>query len=237
MAGPVIITRAEPGNAQTASRLATAGMPYICAPMLVLEPTGQDLPDLGSVQGLLFTSANGVRAFCDVSDRRDLMVWCVGPATLAEAQERGFSGCENGDGDGEDLARLVLEKADPEAGGFVHIANEAAAGKLAERLRNGGHEVRFAPLYRANPVPSVSKLVLDELEMGGPCAVLVHSAKGARAFAAHMAGMDLHRHILVAVSEAAAAPLAGAGFGHVAIAERPNEDHLLAALFTAYSTL
>jgi len=153
LAGPVIITRAEPGNRQTAARLEREGIGHICAPMLTLVASGEKLPSLEGVQGLLLTSANGVRTFCEASTRRDLTAWCVGPATLEAATKAGFARTEHGDGNAADLAALVMEKADKEAGRFVHVANAAAAGKLVNTLRAGGFDVEFAPLYRGQVQP------------------------------------------------------------------------------------
>ena len=115
--------------------------------MLALTPTGAALAPLEGVQGLLFTSANGVRAFCEASARRDLTAWCVGPATLKAAQLAGFTTCEHGDGNSEDLADLVIAKARADAGKLIHVANAAAAGQLAQRLGGAGFGVEFAPLY------------------------------------------------------------------------------------------
>lgn len=236
-AGPVIITRAAPGNHETAARLAAAHIPYIEAPMLTLRPTGADLPALGGVQGVLFTSANGVRAFCDVSARRDLTAWCVGPATLTAAQLAGFDACEHGDGNADDLAALIIAKADRQAGRLVHVANAAAAGQLAARLRGAGFGVDFAPLYEAVPAEVLPEAAGAALLQAAPCVILVHSAKGAAAFAGLVDELDLARHIGVAVSDAAAVPLASSGLAHMACAARPNETALLEVLFRTYSTL
>lgn len=237
MAGPVIITRAEPGNSETANRIAEAGIPYICAPMLSIEPTGIALPSLDQVQGLLFTSANGVRAFCSGSIRRDLTAWCVGPATLAAAELAGFTKVQHADGNSEDLARLVVATARKDAGALLHVANEAAAGRLAGDLSQAGFEIMFASLYRAVPAEVLQFDVRDALMGKAPCAVLIHSAKGAAAFAKLTADIVCSTHIGVAVSEAAGKPLSSGQLGKVVWADRPNEAALLAALFRAYSTL
>jgi len=237
VAGPVIITRAEPGNSQTAARLAEAGLPYICAPMLAIEPTGERLPSLGDVQGLLFTSANGVRAFCAASQARSQTAWCVGPATLAAARDAGFMRLEHADGNADDLARLVIDKAAPHEGALVHVANAAAVGKLAARLSGAGFEVEFAPIYAARPLKTTPVGLSDALESVEPCVLLVHSAKGAAAFAGVIGEVDLSGHCLVVVSEAAAGPLAAHKFGKTYLAKRPNEAALMQALFRAYSTL
>ncbi len=237
MAGPVIITRAEPGNRQTAARLDEAGLPFIRAPMLTIVPTGESLPSLKRVQGLLFTSANGVRAFCSVSQRRDLTAWCVGPATLAAAQAAGFANCQHGDGNSDDLGDLVIARARPEDGHLLHVANRAAAGQLAVRLKAARFEVAFAPLYAAEPREKLPIEVEKTLLGKESCVVLVHSAKGAGAFATASAELDMAQHILVAVSQAASAPLCQRGFARVLTADRPNEVALMAVLFSAYSTL
>lgn len=236
-AGPVIITRAEPGNRQTASRVAAQGLAYLSAPMLVLEATDAVLPNLEPAQGLVFTSANGVRAFARASTRRDLTAWCVGPATLEAARGTGFTALRHGDGNAEDLAGLIEADASPEKGELVHVANEAAAGRLSERLRASGFAVKFAPLYRAVSATRLPDNVVEALNKAAPARVLIHSAKGAEAFIGCQPECRLERHILVAVSHAAAAPLAGSGFARTYIAERPNEDALLHALFSTYSSL
>lgn len=237
MAGPVIITRAEPGNSETYARLAAAQIPALKCPMLSLVPTGHALPDMTSVQGLLFTSANGVRVFADVSGDRRLKAWCVGPATFAAARAAGFTDLENADGNSDDLAELVMGSCDPGAGRLVHVANSAAAGQLADRLRRAGFEIVFAPLYEARPTEQLPAEVIQALRSEDAASVLVHSAKGASAFAGCLTGLTMARHSLVAVSGAAAGPLLKAGFRETVIAERPNEDALLTALITTYSTL
>lgn len=237
MTRPVIITRAEPGQSETAERVAAEGLHVLAAPMLRLARTEAGLPGLERVQGLVFTSANGVRFFCDVSTRRDLTAWCVGPATLASAQAAGFAHCEHADGDAAALAALIVERAVPGAGELVHIANAAAVGELVARLEAAGFAARFAPLYEAIAAGGLPEEVSGTLRSGEPCAVLVHSAKGAEAFAALAGGFDFAPHCLVAISKAASGPLAGLGFGRTVIAPRPNETALLDALFKTCSTL
>ena len=236
-AGPVIITRAEPGNGQTVARVAARGLNYVAAPMLTLESTEALLPDLGAVQGLIFTSANGVRAFAAASARRDVTAWCVGPATMAAAGEAGFTDLHDANGNAEDLRVMIEAEATPERGALVHVANEAAAGRLAEGLRASGFTVLFAPLYRAAPATHLPDGAVTALTGPVPARVLIHSAKGAEAFRACLPQARLSTHILVAVSQAAAAPLSETGFAETHIAERPNEDALLRALFSTYSSL
>lgn len=237
MARAIIVTRSEPGAGETAYRLAALGFMPVLSPMLRLQTTGESLPELGGVQGLIFTSANGVRFFCDQSDRRDLVAWCVGPATCDAAVHAGFANCRNADGDGAGLADHVAAHSSPQVGRFVHIANAAARGDVAARLRTAGFEVVFARIYEAVAADALPPSVHAALAGDQASILLVHSAKGAAALAALVRDIDLSRHGLAAISLAAARPLAGRRFAAVAIANAPNEDALVAELLRLDATL
>ena len=111
----------------------------------VFEVVAQDDAeiDLCGIQALLFTSANGVRAFCSaLSDKRpaDLLlpVFAVGDASARTAAECGFSRIESADGDVTDLTDLVTARLDPAAGGLFHAAGSKVAGDLKGGLEAAG---------------------------------------------------------------------------------------------------
>jgi len=230
----VIVTRAEPGQAQTARNVVKLGFTPIVAPMLHLYARDVSLPDLSAYGAILFTSANGVRFFSErvsgaVSGLKQT-VFCVGPTTLAAAREKGFSKCEHANGDALDLAELVKSSWSPMDGKLLHIANAAATGDLAKSLRNDGFDVDFVPLYAADPAREPLPEVVEALAGEGPVVVLVHSAKAAEAFKTLYKSSNEARTALVAMSEKAAAPLADFGFADIETASRPNEAALMAGL-------
>lgn len=231
------MTRSEPGARETADRLAAQSFQPIIAPMLTIEPTGKALPPLERAQGLVFTSANGVRFFGRKSNRRDLTAWCVGPATTDAAFAAGFEEVHNADGNAQTLADVIADQADPYAGTLVHVANEAAAGRLLAQLEAIGFDTEFAPLYRTRPAHILPKAVSSALQAEEPCLVMVHSAKGASAFERFARRHDVGRHALVAVSNQAAAPLEDRGFAITVIAEAPNENAILKAAEKARAML
>lgn len=237
----VIITRAAPGQVQTARSVANMGFVPVSAPMLHLYARDVSLPDLASFGAILFTSANGVRFFSEragqsVSDL-DLTAFCVGPATLAAAREAGFAKCENANGDAHDLAELVKLGRTPEEGRLLHVANAAAAGNLAQTLRYDGFEVDFVPLYAADPARDPLPEVTNALAGDTPVVVLIHSAKAAEAFKTLYQLSGPPRHILVAVSRKAAAPLTDFGFASVRTPRLPNETALMQHLRKVCATL
>ena len=233
----VIVTRAEPGAADTAQRLVAAGYRPVLSPMLALVRTDVQLRNLAIAAGVIFTSANGVRFFCGESTRRDLVAWCVGPATFAAASAAGFATCHNADGDGAALADLITAQARSKGGPLIHVANAAAQGDLANTLRARGFDVVFAPLYAAEPVQHLTDAAEAVLRTNQPSIIAVHSAKGAAAFAEAAAELDLTGQYAAAISEQAAQPLCAIALADVVIAAAPNEDALFVAISRAAATL
>lgn len=226
----ILVTRAEPGAAETAERLADLGYRPIVSPVLAIAPLSPAPElDLADICGLIFTSANGVRAFAGMSRRRDLPAWCVGPATEAAAAEAGFARIECAHGDADALVAYILGQ-DSGEGTLLHIANDAAAGQVARRLSEAGRPARFLALYTTRPQATLALEAATAFGTGTIRAVLIHSAKGAEAFAALADGVDLGAVSLVAVSQRAAGPARHLGFARVLVAGAPNESALLNAL-------
>ncbi|MFN7056441.1 uroporphyrinogen-III synthase [Hyphomonas sp.] len=233
MSHPVIVTRTQPGADETAAGLAALGYRPIVSPMLRIVETGLAAEALEGVRDIVFTSANGVRAFtaARAGETAAFAAWCVGPSTAEAAREAGFTPVVESDGDAAALAGLILARRDDLSGPLLHIANKAAAGQLVAALQAGGLEARFAAPYRTEAAPALSSEALEVLTSGSRCAVLVHSAKAADALAASQP--PLAHAVIAAISEAAAEPLAHLPAAARAIAARPNEAALMAALKSA----
>ena len=231
---PVIVTRAEPGATETMQRLKAMGLAAIASPMLALAPLDAAVPDLSGVAHLVFTSANGVRFFAGASPLRTPVAWCVGPSTAAAAREAGFADVREGTGDAADLAADIMAALPPGTEGILHVANEAAAGELVARLKAAGYGADFLALYETRPADDLSPEAEAALA-AGPACVLIHSAKAAAAFAWAAGALD--RAIVIAISDAAARPLAGREIAALHVAAAPNEDALLDALAGAAGSL
>lgn len=223
----VLITRAQPGASNTASRLRKLGYEAILSPVLETEWGAPEKGiDMAGVDALIFTSANGVRGFAEMTYVRDLPAWCVGEASAAAAQEAGLSDVQHADGNAADLFELITAQAAPGAQ-FLHPGNEAAAGELAAQLSEAGFPTHFTPLYRMKCAPELSHAASKFILGGEALRVLIHSARGAECFAALSKDMPRGALHMVAISKAAAAPLKDAGFGKISIAARPSEAAML----------
>lgn len=211
----VWVTRAEPGAARTAARLAALGFEPLTAPVLEIRPLAPVM-DLSGVAALAFTSINGVEAFAALEGGRALPVFTVGDATAEAARQAGFAAVQSAAGDVHALARLIAEAA---PGPVLAPGAAEPAGDLAALLA-GVVEVRIVAVYEA-------------VETGVPApagfdAVLVHSPRAARALALHAWALD--DRLAVAISARAAEPLEDLGLREIRIAASPTDAALIEGL-------
>lgn len=213
------ITRTEPAASRTAERLRALGHTPLTAPLLEVRFLPAAI-DLEGVAALVFTSANGVNGFAQISPERALPVLAVGRATALAAREAGFAAVTSADGDGGALARLIAANA-PE--GEVLFAGAAQpAGDLVGDLKARGVAARAVPVYDTRPTGAAAP--------EGAQGVLIHSPRAAAELARTL---DLDRAetlVAYAISPAALAPLAGLPLKARGAARTPDEDSLLALL-------
>ncbi|WP_247877949.1 uroporphyrinogen-III synthase [Azospirillum sp. TSO22-1] len=235
----LLITRPAEDAEPLARRLRELGHVPSVEPMLDMVWLDGPAPELKDVQALLFTSANGVRAFVRRTDRRDRPVYAVGDATARAARESGFDSVESASGDVYALAELVGERGRPEAGVLLHVAGTTVAGDLSGLLGSKGFAVRREAMYEACPSAVLGRGTAAALAEGGIDAVLIFSPRTARSFVRLLRGaglLDRCRTVDVlclspAVAEAArTCDAEHVPWKSVQVAERPEQDSLLALL-------
>jgi uroporphyrinogen-III synthase len=229
----VLVTRPQDDALETAALLKARGHDPVIAPLLSVHYHDGHPLHLDGVQALLFTSANGARAFARQTSRRDLRVFAVGTQTSEAAQGAGFSDIHNADGDSRTLADDVRRLADPLAGALLHAAGAQAEGRLAAALTEAGFTVHTEILYDVPGVtgfPHAAYAAWPSLD-----AVLLYSARSATIFADCIRAAELSAAHITAlcISETAAKPLSGLALHAIRIAERPTQTALLACLETS----
>ncbi len=130
----ILITRPIEDAKPLADALEERGIEVLIEPLLEIRHLEDAEIDLDGVQALLFTSANGVRAFAALSPRRDLKVFTVGDGSADAARQAGFPNVESAKGDVEALAALVVDRLKAEDGILFHAAGTVTAGDLKTRL-------------------------------------------------------------------------------------------------------
>ncbi len=229
----VLVTRPREASERLARRIAALGHEPVIAPML------QIVPQTGSARlppcpgALLFTSANGVRAFARLEPERSASIFTVGTATADAAREAGFRNVACADGNVQDLASLVLRQLSPDSGHLVHLRGRDTAGDLAGALRTAGYRVFERILYAAEPIheiPGPAHLAIRRGELG---AALFFSVRAAEAFAAVLPDRDhaaLAGTRAIAISQRVADALSRIRFGTIHTATTPSEDTMIAGL-------
>jgi len=227
----ILVTRPLEDGQEIAARLAARGHQALLAPLL--EPRFHDGPrleeqsDLDKVQAVLATSANGVRALVRRTVRRDLPVFAVGPQTAEEAQRAGFADVRSADGDAVALAKATMGWASRD-GVLLHICSDDAPGTLAETLGAEGFRVRRCPLYSIEPAGALPADARTALQAGALDAVMFFSPRTARLFGALADGLPTDRLVALCISAATAEALAPMRFTRIAVADRPNQQAMLA---------
>lgn len=220
----VWITRAQPGADATAARVRALGCEALVAPLLAVRSLADVEIDLTGVGALAFTSGNGVRAFAKTSTERSLLVFAVGAATAEAARGAGFGKVSSAEGDVANLAAMIAAHRGSIGGHVLHPGAAELAGDLAGALAEARIEARALTLYETVPVP-LSLSLIEQLSTVD--VALVHSAKGGRALAAVLEAHPQPHLRLLAMSEAALAPLAQTAAAAKAAAPFPLEAALL----------
>ena len=229
-----LVTRPRSEAAALAEALDRRGIEAVVEPLLDIYYRDMPPPDLGGVQAVLCTSANGVRALARLSRDREVALFAVGDATAARARAEEFATVESAGGNVDDLARLVRERLDPKDGRLLHVAGSDVAGDLAALLREAGFAIERVVLYEAHPVPALSAPAVAALRNGFIEVALFFSPRTASVFARLVEqaeiGAVLRSVIAVSISPAADRALGELVFAERAVAANPDQESLLAAL-------
>lgn len=185
----LLVTRpAEDGEA-TAQKLRARGYDPILSPLLTITVLADaPLPDLTDYHGLIVTSANGVRALAERTDRRGDLILAVGDHTAAKARTLGFTQVESASGDAVVLVNYVRDRLDPEDGKLLHVRGETIAVDPVPLLEGAGFTVDSCSLYRADPSEGLSATAITALAAGTVAGVLLYSPRSAKLFEAALTG-------------------------------------------------
>lgn len=229
-----LVTRPIADSQGLAEALEARGFAPLVEPMLSIRFLEAAPPDRAAYQGILATSANGVRALARLVSWRDLPVWAVGDASGREARELGFVTVQSAAGDVAALADLVTARADPTKGPLLHIAASRLAGDLAGALASHGFSIEKAVLYEAEQAEDMSPSLIAALAEDRLSVALFFSPRTAATFVrlAKMRdlGESLRRIKALALSAAVAETLAPLPWRAIDVAERPDQAALLARL-------
>jgi len=224
----ILITRPEPGAAESAHAVAALGWEAVLAPALALTALPFKAP--GNCQAIIITSRAAARALPLVA----LPVIAVGEATATEARARGFADVRAAAGDAQALSALIGATLKPEAGTLCLAVGEGYALDLAAALRAKGFRVLRRVVYAARPSTELPAEALQAIREGRVHAALFTSPRSAQEAMRLLADAGLHKAaqniIAIALSPRIAAALAALPWAEIRTASRPDHAALLACL-------
>ncbi len=212
---PLLIARPEPGNAATAQAARSLGLTVIASPLLDCQEVEWNYDKSISYDALFITSANALRYAGDqLTTLRAWPVLAVGPASAEAARAAGFDSVITGNSDGAGLAAHAVQE------GMTRVLH--LAGDPHKPVAHPGLIIDVRIVYRTQALPPDPALITA---LQGPCVVLAHSPRLARALAALTPARD--QIDLVAIS-AQTAEAAGTGWRSVSWPSHPDADAMLA---------
>ena len=228
----VLVTRPEPGAAETAARLTALGLTPILAPALLLSPRPLARPS--RVQALLLTSRAAARALAPATFPWPIPVFAVGAATAEAARAQGFAEIHAAGGDAEALAALCAGALRPEDGPLLLAVGAAYSLDLTARLRASGFRVIRRVVYAAREAPALPEAAAAALRAGQVSHAMFFSPRSAACSVALLSGAGLSGALggieALAISARVASALQALPWRRIRVARRPDQDHLMELL-------
>jgi uroporphyrinogen-III synthase len=228
----VLITRPEPGCAETAARVAARGLTPVAAPVLEIRPTAVRLPPPDQISAVLLTSGNAADALPGAWHGH--RVFAVGEATARRARARGCVDVTSAEGDAHALAALTRSRLVPSEGTLLLACGRGQGSALGAALRGSGFRVARRVVYTAQAVPNLPAAARDALTHPDTWAVMFFSAETARHFIrlVRAAGLGGRLRALEAltIGPRVVVALQGTCWSCVRVAAKPNQSEMLALL-------
>ncbi|WP_404863403.1 uroporphyrinogen-III synthase [Georhizobium sp. MAB10] len=222
----VIVTRPEPGLSRTMARLGAEGYEAVALPLTRAVTLVDGVKDAQEMQPDFYvaTSAAALDAASEALDR-SLRIWTVGPATAKRARKAGFAVVRQGPGEGQGLARAIIE-AEAADLKLLYLAGRERTSGFEDILKAAGRVINVAEVYDVEPIDHGADAIFAAFA-DNP-AVMLYSAGAARSLA-----KQVHHEtpiIAVCMSENVAAALPEYWRETCVVAATPNEDGMVAAL-------
>lgn len=238
----VLVTRPQPAADHTAEKLRASGYRPIVFPLSRVEYVVVDGTELSPASGVIFTSENAVKSLQKSSDvPPDFLthpIFTVGKKTEKAAKDLGFQTVFCADGDGEQLAHLIIRvlvdgqiilKQDQP---LLYLTQEDRTPKLEQILAKNQIAVKSIITYQVQP-----DYVQDQFEKIGAAneidMVLFYSASAAQRFFQSLSQSNIKLFTSArygCLSFAIASRIPKEFSDRIVVAEQPKEHHLLMAI-------
>lgn len=234
----VLLTRPEHDAAALKARIEAFGCRVSLAPLLGIRFHPIAAEALAGASAIVATSRNGLKALAHseaLEKARALPVFAVGPATAQLAHDLGFAIVIPGAGTGAELVPVISAHPRATSGPLVHLAGDHTAFDLAGALNGQGIELKTVPAYASVAAETLPAEAAEALTAGSVDAVVLMSPRTAIIWARLTGALPgdpaLTGITHICLSEAVAGALSGRSNLTVVIAEKPNADAIVSAVY------
>lgn len=237
----ILVTRPQPGAAQTASRLTDHNIETLVLPFTEMVALPHQLDDvvLENASAVLVTSANALRHADEALLRRlrHLAIYTVGDATREAALDNTFHNVESANGDARDLIKLVAREVEANAS-VVYLCGETRTDDIELRLGELGFTIYVSETYRTNTVSQLTYELIELLQRQPIDGVLLYSSISARIFSEHWSGGFAANSsvipIIFCISERTKFALSPDLRKHVIVCAQPRDDVMIETVRSYY---
>ena len=173
----------------------------------------------------------------DIIDLLQNTCYCVGDQTVVAARNFGFTNVRSANGDGLDLANLIMAH-EKRVSHILYIGNEKYNPEPLSVLRLSGWTVIPWPAYRAHEAITLSPLLINSIKSGEIDVALFFSPHTAQIFIKLLIQERLESCCssltAIGLSEAITKALGSLSWKHLLSASQPTEESIFSLLLSSY---
>lgn len=180
----LLLTRPEFQAKAFERKLQQLGHSVLLAPLLEIS-LEQPVFDIGSIQAIIVTSQNTIRAFVSHPNYQKILkvpLVVVGSSTGEEARKAGFRILFEGKLGATELADSIKAFINPHEGPLLYASGDVVAVDLEQVLRSFGFDIHRSILYRTNTIKHLPGPVLYSIQNQTLDAVILMSPQTSKAW-------------------------------------------------------
>ena len=229
----LLVTRPIDTARDFAEEVMKDGFSAIIEPLLEIETTETDIPDLSKYTALIFTSPRAIRIFSQLSNTRTHQIFTVGDQTASIAYEHGFKHVSSANGNIGNLVSLIKKEHLPSRP-LLYIKGRNTAGDLSIPLKKSGFIIDPVLVYNARMTAKFSPSTLDLLKEQKIDFVSLFSVRTAKNFATLVRKYGLEDHctsmVAVCLSAHIAEEIKDFSFAKIVTTQHPSRAAILELL-------
>lgn len=229
----LLLTRPMEASNRFASALPKEALSkvHLCISPLIEITFRQTEVEMEGVRGVIFTSANAVRAAQQLNVRPNVPAFGVGAVTVQRALDAGWSATLAGETATELLSALRTSPPDTP---LLHLSGRNLRVDLATELSASGIETRSCTIYE-QPVQELSREAHSQLAQAQSVIAPVFSPRSAEQLALQVPQSD--RIHVVAISHAVTQALKSRSWASIYTADSPTAESIICAVTEAVERL